>query len=147
MGSEPFKLACLGFLVKLLLDTHVWIWAVEDPRQLGPKMRSLLKDPIRYRAVCTVSTLEIARLLWSGDIVLQIPLHEWMEKSLIDLQADSLPVTHEIAIEAYSLPEPFHRDPADRQLVACARLHELTIATVDERILNWNHVASVDARR
>lgn len=110
-------------------------------------MRSLLRDVSRPRAVCAVSTLEIARLVWSGDIVLQIPLHEWLEKSLADLQADSLPVTDDIAIEAYCLPEPFHRDPADRQIVACARLHEMTIATVDERILNWNHVASVDARK
>ena len=133
--------------VKLLLDTHVWVWAVEDPRQLGSKMRSFLKDASQHRAVCAVSTLEVARLVWSRDIVLQIPLHEWVEKSLGDLQADSLPVTHDIAIEAYRLPEPFHRDPADRQIVACARLLELTIATADERILNWKHVASVDARR
>jgi PIN domain nuclease of toxin-antitoxin system len=110
-------------------------------------MRALLKDERRHRAVSAVSTLEIARLVWSGDIILQIPLHEWVEKSLADLRADSLPVTHEIAIEAYQLPEPFHRDPADRQIVACARLQELTVATGDERILNWSHVSSVDARK
>jgi PIN domain nuclease of toxin-antitoxin system len=135
------------FFVKLLLDTHVWVWAIEDPHKLGPKMRSLLRDVSRHRSVSSVSALEIARLVWSGDVVLQIPLHEWVEKSLADLQADSLPVTHDIAIEAYRLPELFHRDPADRQIVACARLHELTIATADERILNWTHVASVDARK
>jgi len=133
--------------VKVLLDTHVWFWAVEIPRQLGPKMRALLKDERNYRAVSAVSALEIARLVWSGDIILQIPLQEWMEKSLADLRADTLPVTHEIAVEAYQLPKPFHRDPADRQIVACARLQELTVATADERILNWNHVSSVDARK
>src|SRR5258707_636594 len=138
MGNEP---------VKLLLDTHVWVWASEAPRQLGRKTRQLLEDVSCTRAVCAVSTLELARLVWAGDLILQIPLGEWVEKSLADLRADSLPVTHQLAIEAYRLPEPFHRDPADRQIVACARLHELTVATADERILNWKHVATIDARK
>ena len=133
--------------MNLLLDTHVWVWASEDLSQLGPKMRGLLKDERNSRAVSAVSTLEIARLVWSGDVVLQIPLQEWVEKSLSDLRTESLPVTNEIAIEAYRLPEPFHRDPADRQIVACARIHELTVVTADERILNWPHVSSVDARK
>lgn len=134
-------------IVKLLLDTHVWVWAIEDPRQIGPKTRRLLQDVSSERAVCAVSSLEIARLVWSGDMILRIPLDEWVEKSLTDLRADSLPVTHKIAVEAYRLPEPFHRDPADRQIVACARLHELTVLTADKRILGWKHVATLDARR
>jgi PIN domain nuclease of toxin-antitoxin system len=133
--------------VKLLLDTHVWFWACEDPERLGPKMRKLLGDAAHERAVCAVSALELARLVWSGDLALQIPLDEWVEKTLEDLRADAVPITHQIAIEAYRLPEPFHRDPADRQIVACARLHEMTVATADERILGWKHVATVDARK
>jgi PIN domain nuclease of toxin-antitoxin system len=138
MGNEPLK---------LLLDTHAWVWAVEDAKRLGRKARRLLLDVNCERSVCAVSALEIARLVWSGDMVLQIPLHEWVEKSLADLRADSLPVTHQIAIEAYNLPEPFHRDPADRQIVACARRHELTVVTADERILTWKHVKTLDARK
>jgi PIN domain nuclease of toxin-antitoxin system len=99
------------------------------------------------RAICAVSALELTRLVWAGDLILQIPLSEWVEKSLADLRADSLAVTHRIALEAYRLPEPFHRDPADRQLVACARLHNLTIVTADERILDWQHVATLDPRK
>ena len=133
--------------MKLLLDTHVWVWAVESPDQLGPKIRKLLQDLRCARAVCSASALEVARLVWAGDVILQLPLAEWVEKSLADLRAESLPVTHEIAIEAYRLPEPFHRDPADRQIVACARLHELTVATADERMLSWPHVATIDARK
>ena len=133
--------------MRLLLDTHVWVWASEDPAQLGPKTRQLLEDESCARTVCAVSTLELARLVWSGDVILQIPLPEWVQKSLGDLRADSLPVTHEIAMEAYRLPEPFHRDPADRQIVACARVHELTLVTADERILAWKHVATADARK
>jgi PIN domain nuclease of toxin-antitoxin system len=133
--------------VKLLLDTHVWVWAVEDLRRLWRKTRSVLRDAANDRSVCAVSALEIARLVWSGDMTLQIPLSEWVAKSLEELRADCLPVTPSIAIEAYQLPEPFHRDPADRQIVACARLHELTVVTADERILEWKQVATLDARK
>ena len=133
--------------MKLLLDTHVWVWAVEDTRQLGRKTRSLLQDVNCERYVSAVSALEIARLVWSGDIVLQITLDEWIDKTLTDLRADLLPVTGRIAVESYRLPEPFQRDPADRQIVACARLLELTVVTADERILNWKHVTSIDARK
>jgi PIN domain nuclease of toxin-antitoxin system len=133
--------------VKLLLDTHVWVWAVEDLARLGRKTRSVLRDPRNDRSVCAVSALEIARLAWSGDLTFQIPLSEWVTKSLEELRADWLPVTPDVAIEAYELPEPFHRDPADRQIVACARLHELTVVTADERILAWKQVATLDARK
>jgi PIN domain nuclease of toxin-antitoxin system len=50
-------------------------------------------------------------------------------------------------MEAYALPEPFHKDPADRVLVAAARCHELTLLTADERILTYRGVRSRDARR
>lgn len=133
--------------MNLLLDTHVWIWAVETPERLGPKTRKALLDPAIPIAVCCVSTLEIARLVFSGDILFRIPLGDWVDQSLRHLRGDAYPVTHEIAQEAYRLPEPFHRDPADRQIVACARLHQLTLATADDRILKWKHVATIDARK
>jgi PIN domain nuclease of toxin-antitoxin system len=49
-------------------------------------------------------------------------------------------------IEAYALPQPFHRDPADRLLAATARRHELTLVTADERILAYPAVATIDVR-
>lgn len=56
------------------------------------------------------------------------------------------PLTHEIAVEAYRLPDPFHRDPADRLLVATARVMDLALMTTHDRILDYRHVQSVDAR-
>jgi PIN domain nuclease of toxin-antitoxin system len=133
--------------MKLLLDTHVWVWAVEDLRRLGRKTRAALQSSRNTRSICAVSALEIAQLIWSGDMTFQIPVTEWVSRSLEELRADWLPITVTTAIEAYQLPEPFHRDPADRQIVACARLHELTLVTADERILAWKHVAALDARK
>ena len=115
-------------------------------RAASHKTRAALRDARNERAVCAVSTLEMTRLIRSGDMVLRIPLHDWVVTSLADLRAESLPVTDEIAIEAYGLPEPFHRDPADRQIVACARLGGFTLVTADERILGWKHVTTMNAR-
>ena len=57
-----------------------------------------------------------------------------------------IPVTHEIALAAYDLPGEFHRDPADRILVATAVVHDLTLMTADDRILAYPYLLSSDAR-
>lgn len=56
------------------------------------------------------------------------------------------PITLRIAAEAYRLPGEFHLDPADRLLVATARIENWTLLTADRRILDYPHVRSVDAR-
>ena len=96
--------------------------------------------------VCTISTLEIARLLAVGAISLSIPLGTWIAESLRNLDATSLTVTHKITTEAYTLPSAFHKDPADRILVAAARIHQLILLTADERILQYPHVLAMDAQ-
>ena len=96
--------------------------------------------------VCTISTLEIARLLAGETLSLTVPLDTWIADSLRTLEATTLPVTHEIAAEAYRLPPVFHKDPADRILVAAARIHHLTLLTADERILQYPHVRTMDAQ-
>lgn len=133
--------------MKLLLDTHVWIWSQESPERLGTRATKALLGADNQNAVCAISTLEIARLLMAGAIELSVPLSTWVERSLVDLAAQSLPLTHEIAAEAYALPSPFHKDPADRVLVAAARCHHLTLLTADDRILRYAAVRSQNARR
>lgn len=96
--------------------------------------------------VCTISTLEIARLLAVDTLSLTVPLDTWIADSLRSLEETTLTVTHEIAAEAYSLPPVFHKDPADRILVAAARIHQLTLLTADERILQYPHVRTMDAQ-
>lgn len=97
--------------------------------------------------MCPISTLEISRLVAAGDIELSMPLPDWIAQSMADLSAQTVSVSHEVAMEAYALPGAFHRDPADRLLVAAARRNGLTIVTADERILAYPHVRSQDARR
>lgn len=133
--------------MKLLLDTHVWVWSQERPERLGRRTRNLLVSSDHANCVCPISTLEIARLLAVGEVALSMPLRDWVNQSLEALAAETVRITHEVAVEAYALPGEFHKDPADRLLVAAARCHGLTIVSADDRILAYPEVRSHDARR
>lgn len=133
--------------MRLLLDTHVWLWAATQPEKLGRKTRSVLVDPKTDRLVSAASVLEIARLVAGGQILLSTPARKWIDESTHILLLGHLPITADIAIEAYLLPASFHRDPADRLLVATARIHNLVVVTADERILGYHSVRSMDCRK
>jgi PIN domain nuclease of toxin-antitoxin system len=133
--------------VKLLLDTHVWIWSQEAPEKLGNEARRLLIDGKSTNYLATISVLELARLVAAGNILINKPLAVWIETAVDELHAEEVAMTREIAAEAYALPGEFHRDPADRILVATARREGLTLLTADDRILSYPHVRTLDARR
>ena len=132
--------------LRILLDTHVWIWSQESLDLLGPNARDILADEENELLVSTVSSLEIARLIEGGRLTLAGRLQTWIGESLDALLAATIPLSHEIAIAAYELPGQFHRDPADRILVATATVYDLTLMTADDRILAYPHVLSQDAR-
>jgi PIN domain nuclease of toxin-antitoxin system len=132
--------------VIILLDTHVWIWAFEGSERLGESAKAILENRETERWVSPVSTLEIARLIAGKDHEINCTLAEWVDQSTSDLLLKSREVSHEIAMTAYQLPGEFHRDPADRQIVATAICHGLTLITADERILQYEAVKTVDAR-
>jgi PIN domain nuclease of toxin-antitoxin system len=132
--------------VIVLLDTHVWIWAFEGSERLGPAAKVVLENQENERWVSPVSTLEIARLIEGGDLEISCSLAEWIEQSVRDLWLKTQEVSHEIAMKAYQLPGSFHRDPADRQIVATSICHGLTLITADERILQYPEAKTLDAR-
>jgi PIN domain nuclease of toxin-antitoxin system len=132
--------------VNVLLDTHVWIWSQELPERFGVRTTELLLDPASRVFVSTTSTLEIARLVALGRLRLTMDLGHWVSESLRHLDSETIEISHEIAIEAYRLPDPFQRDPADRLLVATARIHGLQLLTADEAILGFPGVRGLDCR-
>jgi PIN domain nuclease of toxin-antitoxin system len=132
--------------MRYLLDTHVWIWAFEGSAKIGAKCRKVLGAAAAERFVSPVSAMEIARLVARGEIELVCPLQEWVARSMSALKLQSIELDNSSAIEAYALPEPFHPDPADRLLVATARVHDLRFVTADRRILAYSHVDALSAR-
>ena len=132
--------------MSFLLDTHVWVWTQEQPDAMGSTSRALLETTTEELCVSAVSSLEIARLVAGGLLELKGSLDRWVRSAIDSIEARSIDVDHEIAIEAYKLPGRFHKDPADRLLVATARLRDLTLVTADERILAYRAVRTLDAR-
>lgn len=133
--------------MSFLLDTHVWIWTQEQPDAIGEKSRAVLETTSDELCISAVSSLEIARLVAGGLLELKGSLDRWVRTAVDSIEARSIGVDHPIAIEAYKLPGRFHKDPADRILVATARIHDLTLVTADERILAYRAVRTLDARR
>ncbi len=132
--------------MNLLLDTHVWVWTQEAPERIGPAAMVALAEGNNTIFVSTISTLEIARLVDGGLLAIKGSLNRWIMRSLELILARTIEVSHAVALEAYALPRTFHRDPADRLLVATARRHDLTLVTADERILAYPAVHMLDAR-
>ena len=125
-----------------LLDTHIILWSAQEPHKLSPAIKEVLGHPDSIFFVSATSAAEIACGAEKGKI--QLPSHwkTWFREAIDRNGWECLPVTLDIMEEAYSLPEPFHADPADRVLVATARQHRLTLLTADGKILNYPHVRS-----
>ena len=132
--------------MRILLDTHVWLWSQEAPDEFGTVARKIILNENNELFVSSISSLEMARLAWGERITLKMQLRAWIAETLNWLKAETLPITNEIALAAYELPGEFHRDPADRILVATAMVHQLTLITADSRILEYPHVFSCNIR-
>jgi len=130
-----------------LLDTHVLLWFRIQPDQLGPKTLKLLSNRKNELTISVISALEIAQLSFKNRITLPKAPDVWFEESLRHFNTRAHPLTPEISAEAYHIPEPFHPDPADRILVASARLGNHTLITADRRILDYSEVRTLDARK
>lgn len=118
--------------VKLLLDTHVVDWAQSDPSRLSEKVRDLIGgSKPGDLAVSDASLTELAQHLKSGRIRTTDSPEVWLNAAIEGFVV--LPATIEIALLSAFL-EWEHRDPCDRQIVATAVRHNLTLLTIDERI-------------
>ena len=118
--------------MKLLLDTHVWLWALHDPSRLSHRVRDVLRNPANELWLSPVSTWEALLLNAKGKIWLPANSSEWLTAATAPLR--EAPLTHEIVLIAQQLPLP-QRDPADRFLAATAQVMELTLITADDHLL------------
>ena len=125
----------------IILDTHIWVWWNQD----FPKLTDFQKEIIENSrtegiGISTISLIEISRLVNRGRLVLPKPLNEWFSIALAEQGVLLIPITSAIAIESYSLPGEFHKDPADRIIVATARTYDCPLMTNDCNIVAYPHV-------
>lgn len=135
----------------LVLDTHVWLWVASGNRQqLAAPAIAEIEEVSQSGGVLisAISVWELAMLEAKRRISLSRPVEDWVRATLRAPGTRLLDLTPEIAIESTRLPASPHGDPADRILIASARLMGARLATRDRAILDYargGHVAVVDA--
>ena len=120
--------------MKLLLDTHIWLWSLLQPDSLDGGVRKALTSPDSELWLSPISTWEVLLLAARGRIELDDEPERWVETALRAAPMKEAPITHEIARATVSVDVP-HRDPADRFLAATAEVLGLTLVTADDRLI------------
>ena len=135
----------------LLLDTHCWLWA-----QLGliQRLSRTALEAIRSAEsegnlrISVISIWELAMLEQRGRVALPMNVRTWVEQALSKPGIAVAQLTPEIMIESVHLPGEMHGDPADRMLVATARVQGATLLSKDEQLIRYSrlrHVKLVEA--
>jgi PIN domain nuclease of toxin-antitoxin system len=126
--------------VKLLLDTHIWLWALLEPDRLAPAVRAALQSAENEIWLSPISVWEAHVLVERGRLVVNAPASEWVERMVQAVPRREAPITHEVAIASRRIKLP-HEDPADRFLAATAQVLGLTLVTADQRLLHSKEYA------
>ncbi len=118
--------------MRLLLDTHVWLWWLTALERLPPLLRSAIESAEDVR-LSAVSVWEVVIKAGSGKLELPMPAAELVAVSHRDAGTAPLPVDARHALAVLDLPD-LHRDPFDRLLVAQALVEGLTLVTADAKV-------------
>ncbi|HKV25890.1 MAG TPA: type II toxin-antitoxin system VapC family toxin [Candidatus Acidoferrum sp.] len=129
--------------MKLLLDTHIWIWLVESPGRVGRNAARELRDTANELWLSPVSTWEVLLLHRKKRLFLPTNPEDWLPQALAGIQRHA-PITHEIVMASEKLP--LHNDPADRFIAATALVHDLTLVTADQRLLGLGPIRTMANR-
>jgi len=122
--------------MKLLLDTHIWLWSHAEPERLTKRVATALTDERNQLWLSPISVWEFLLLAERG----RVRAHggttppEWVEAALSQAPMHDAPMSREVAVRSRSVRLE-HEDPADRFLAATADVYELTLVTADERLL------------
>jgi len=129
--------------MKLLLDTCCIIWAISDPSAISDRAKSLLTSDRSQIFISVISAAEIACAVERERITIDRHWKKWF-RYYTDLNGWKIEdIDIKVMEEAYSLPDVFHADPADRIITATARLYHYTILTADKKILAYPHVDAI----
>ncbi len=117
-----------------LLDTHIWIWSLLEPAKLGSRVKRILRETENELWLSPISTWEFLLLVEKGRLRLDTDADSWLADAMERAPLKEAPLTHEIARDSRRV-ELKHADPADRFLLATARVLGLKMITADERLL------------
>ena len=122
--------------MRLLIDTHVFLWLETEPERLGAKARTILEDTDNELFLSVVSGWEIAIKHALGKLPLPAEPPVYVPARVARGGFQELDVTMAHALAVWGLPS-HHDDPFDRLLIAQAQVEGMTIVTVDERVAKY----------
>ena len=129
----------------IVLDTHALVWWVTGDAMLSKKARNVIERELQEGQiiVSAISAWEIAMLVAHDRLVLAMDVSSWLA-TVAEVEAVRFfPVDIEIATKSVELPGDFHKDPADRMIVATARKLAVPLITKDDKIRNYPHVKTI----
>ncbi len=125
----------------ILLDTHIWIWWVDDPDRLTEGQIAILEANEQQGLLLSkISVWEVAKLVEKGRIEFSVPIVEWITLATQYPGIQLVDLTNDIIVESTQLPGSFHNDPADQLIVATSRVKNIPLLTADSKILDYEHV-------
>jgi len=119
--------------VKLLLDTHIWLWSFSEPHRLTSEVHQAISDPRNERFLSPLSIWEAIILLEKKKIDIKQDFGEWFEQTRIELDLQEAPVDWKVVHEMRFMMLGY-KDPGDRFLAATARAYDLTLVTADKQL-------------
>ncbi len=126
--------------MRLLLDTHIWVWSALDRARLSARIIAALENSGNELWLSPISLWEVLTLCQKGRLTLYPNPAAWIANTLDAIPLREAQVTYQVAQETGRVQLP-HRDPADRFLVATARVFGLTLVTADEILLTARPVS------
>ena len=128
----------------ILLDTHVWWWSLTEPENLSEiAIETIAQTKTDQRAIASISIWEFAMMAEKKRIELKVSVSKWLFRAINDTGLRVIELSPDIAIESCRLPGDFHKDPADRIIVATARIHNSSLLTKDQKIRDYPHVKAI----
>lgn len=131
--------------MRYLLDTHIWVWMHSFPEELSDAVVGVFgglsgEDEL---LLSDISLWEVCKLVERGRLNLFRDLEEWVASALDVPFLRRVPLDFDVFRRSTTLPQPFHRDPADQMIVASARIADAVVLTKDRLILGYPHVKSL----
>ena len=123
--------------MRLLLDTHTFLWFVTNDPQLSENALEAVAEPANEVLLSPASYWEIAIKVGLGKLSLPMPPGDYVPDRLLSSGVVGLPIEHGHALHVASLPY-HHRDPFDRLLIAQAQIEQLTILTADRQLAQYD---------
>ena len=131
--------------MRLLLDTHIWLWSLLEPERISRRISRELTNPANELWLSPISVWETLVLSGRGRITLNGDPAAWITKALRASPVAEAPLNTQVALETAKVRLPY-RDPADSFLIATARVFELTLVTADQVLIRARQVRTLANR-